>query len=69
LTPDRSAPLILIKANVCRLLKLRLEQDRFDVLNRDRTIPFPSTGHQKEFQQLFGAALRSAEIVRDEVRL
>jgi hypothetical protein len=46
-----------------------LVRDGFEVLNRDRTIPFPSTGQQKEFQQQFGAILRSAEIVTHETRL
>jgi hypothetical protein len=62
LTPDRSSPLILIKANVCRLLNPRLVRDGFDVVNGDRAVPFPSTGQQKKFQQQFAAILRSAEI-------
>src|SRR5262249_33413964 len=33
LTPDRSAPVVLIKANVCRLLQDRLACDGFNVLN------------------------------------
>lgn len=49
--PD--AALIVIKANVHRLLARRLSEDGFDVLNLDRMIPFPSTGHQNKFKPLF----------------
>ena len=62
LTPDRSAPLVLIKANVCRILRPKLVRDGFNVLNRDGAIPFPSTDQQKNFHERFGAILRSAEI-------
>jgi hypothetical protein len=60
LMPDRSTPLILIKANVCRLLKPKLAADRFNVLNSDCVVPFPSTGHQTEFYRQFGAIVKSA---------
>jgi hypothetical protein len=63
LTPDRSAPLVLIKANVCQILKPKLVQDGFNVLNRDDVVPFPSTGQQKKFHERFGAILRSAEVL------
>ena len=36
LSPDRPAPLILIKENVCRLLEARLREDGFNVLNAGR---------------------------------
>jgi len=62
LTPKRSAPLILIKANVCRILKPKLVQDGFNVLNRDELVPFPSTGQQPKFHERFGAILRSTEV-------
>jgi hypothetical protein len=53
LTPDRSAPLILIKQNVCRILEPLLTHDRFNVLNRGIVVPFPSTGHQRQFHEKF----------------
>jgi hypothetical protein len=59
---DRSIPLVLIKKNVCRILKPKLVQDGFNVLNGDCLIYFPSTGQQKEFHRQFGAILESAEI-------
>jgi len=62
LTPDRSAPLVLIKANVCRILKPKLVQDGFNVLNRDDSVPFPSHGQQNKFHKRFSAILRSVEI-------
>ena len=58
LLTDQSTPLILIKANVYRLLKNRLIEDTFNVLN-DRSLPFPSTGHQTEFYNAFAAILKS----------
>jgi hypothetical protein len=60
LLPDRSVPLILIKANVCQSLEGRLKRDRFNVLNRGRVVYFPSTGRQKEFHQQFGSILKSS---------
>ena len=59
LLPDRSAPLILIKENVCRLLKARLKKDGFNVLNSGRVIYFPSHGRQKDFHRQFAAVLQS----------
>jgi hypothetical protein len=59
LSPDRSAPLVLVKANVCQLLEPRLTADGFKVLNDGRVVYFPSTGRQKEFHQQFGAILNS----------
>lgn len=59
LLPDRSAPLVLIKANICRLLEPRLAADGFSVLNGSRIIYFPSTGRQKEFQEQFRAVLNA----------
>src|SRR6516164_7187501 len=59
LLPDRSAPLILIKGNVCRLLEPRLKEDGFNVLNAGRVIYFPSHGRQKDFHRQFAAVLES----------
>jgi hypothetical protein len=57
LIPNRSAPIVLIKANVCRILGPLLSKDGFNVLNGDRDIYFPSHGRQKEFKDQFGAVL------------
>ena len=54
LLPDRPAPLILIKENVCRLLEARLREDGFG-----RVIYFPSHGRQKDFHRQFAAVLES----------
>ncbi len=62
LTPDLSVPVILIKANVCRLLEHRLTADSFNVVNRGRSIPFPSHGWQNQFQRVFGATLKAAGV-------
>jgi hypothetical protein len=55
---DRSIPLVLIKANVCRILEPKLTDDGFNVLNGGRITYFPSTGRQKEFQRQFSAIVK-----------
>jgi hypothetical protein len=57
LNPDRSAPLILIKANVCKLLEPRLTADGFKVLNGGHSIYFPGHGRQNDFARQFRAVL------------
>jgi hypothetical protein len=52
---DPSIPLVLIKANVCRLLEPRLTAEGFNVLNRGRAIYFPAAGRQKQFEEQFSA--------------
>ena len=44
------SPLILIKANICRLLEDKLKLKGFNVLNKGVVVPFPSSGQQKRFQ-------------------
>jgi hypothetical protein len=58
--PDRSIPIALVKANVCRLLDRRLTEDGFSVLNRGRVIYFPGSGRQKEFQRQFSNILTTS---------
>jgi hypothetical protein len=60
LMADRSKPLILIKANVCRILEPKLNDDRFNVLNRGNAVYFPGSGRQTDFHHQFGAILKSA---------
>jgi hypothetical protein len=62
LIADRFTPIILIKANVCRILGPKLEAEGFNVLNRGRIVYFPSTGRQREFEQQFAEILRSTAI-------
>jgi hypothetical protein len=42
-------PIILIKANICRILEPRLRQEGFVVQNNGLVVPFPSNGWQKSF--------------------
>lgn len=49
LSRDQSSKILLIKANVCRLLERRLIADGFNVVNHGAVIPFPGSGHQAEF--------------------
>lgn len=47
---NKNAKIVLIKANVCRLLRSRLCLDNFGVLNSEKDIiPFPSNGWQNVF--------------------
>jgi hypothetical protein len=57
---DRRTPLILIKANVCRVLEPLLTKEGFNVINGGRVIYFPSTGQQKKFEKQFADVLESA---------
>jgi hypothetical protein len=55
----RAAPIILIKVNVCRILRPKLLKDGFNVLNKDNDdIPFPSHSHQIKFGEMFGTLLK-----------
>jgi hypothetical protein len=42
---------VLVKANVCALLGSILTWHGFPILNRGRTIPFPSNGQQTKFRE------------------
>ena len=55
---EKNIPLILVKANVCRLLEEKLKKDGFNVLNNGMAIPFPSTGHQNEFAEKIAEVLK-----------
>lgn len=46
--------IVLVQANVCRLLEPKLRESGFNVLNRGKVIPFPSSGQQNKF----GVAVR-----------
>jgi hypothetical protein len=63
LLPDRSVPVVLIKANVCRILEPKLTKDGFNVINTGAVIYFPSTGQQKKFDHQFASVLKAARIV------
>jgi hypothetical protein len=62
LTPDRSAPIILIKSNVCRVLRSKLVRDGFRVLNGETIVFFPSSGQRGRFRDQFRTVLSSAEL-------
>jgi hypothetical protein len=61
LTGGRPTPVVLLKANVCRILEPRLVADGFNVINRGRVVSFPSTGQQTKFHEQFGAILNGTE--------
>jgi hypothetical protein len=51
--------LVLVKANVCRLLDSKLTDAGFTVLNHGKSIPFPSTGQQRKFRDAVRLVLGS----------
>jgi hypothetical protein len=59
--PDRRTPIILVKANICRLLKERLQAYGFNIINDVEIIPFPSHNHQPEFHQRLRELFRKGE--------
>ncbi|ODR93938.1 hypothetical protein AUC70_10040 [Methyloceanibacter stevinii] len=52
--------LVIIKANVCRLLDAVLVRDGFSVLNRGTVVYFPGFGRQAEFHRQFAYVLKRA---------
>jgi hypothetical protein len=52
-TQWREVPVVLIKNNVCQLLEPKLKETGFKVLNKGRTIDFPSAGRQSDFHEQF----------------
>jgi hypothetical protein len=57
LTPTRNVPLVLVKANVCRILEPLLSKAGFNVLNGGTAIYFPSNGQQTNFKKQFAAVV------------
>jgi len=51
LEPSQKVPLLLLKANICRLLEPRLAGAGFEVLNHGVVLPFPSSGQQGNFSR------------------
>jgi hypothetical protein len=47
---DLGTKLVLAKTNICRLFDTTLTAHGFEVLNRGKIIPFPSTGQQNKFR-------------------
>ncbi len=66
LIADRPVPVILIKVNVYQILKPKLEEQGFNVINGYIAIPFPSHGQQKKFAEKFSAVLNAAGIESGE---
>ncbi len=54
---DPKIPLLLIKANVCRILEPLLGRDGFNVINRGCLVPFPSNGQQGRFAAAVAALI------------
>jgi hypothetical protein len=54
---DKTTPIILIKANICRLLEEPLFEDGFNVVNDSVIIPFPLHYHLNAFLEKVGKLL------------
>lgn len=52
ISPDKDVPIILVKANICKMLDGRLTAEGYNVINKGVVIPFPSTGNQKRFHSV-----------------
>lgn len=50
LAPDKNVPILLVKANVCELLEPLLTARGYTVLNKGRSVAFPSHGNQPKFR-------------------
>jgi hypothetical protein len=55
---DDDTPIVLIKANVCRLLEHRLIEDGFTIINAGTEVYFPSSGQQGRFREQFEAIFK-----------
>lgn len=62
LTPDKKVPIILVKANICRLLAVPLKSAGFNVVNNGITVPFPATGQQGKFRKLIALVLKNIDL-------
>lgn len=49
---DSDVGIILVKSNICRLLENKLIDDKFNVLNKCKIIPFPIHYHFETFKKL-----------------
>ena len=51
-------PVVLVKANVRKLLEPKLNKDGFKVLNEGRSVYFPGSGRQRDFDRQFREIVR-----------
>lgn len=63
----KPTPLLLLKANVCRILEPKLVADGFNVINDGQVVYFPSTGRQLTFHSQFAEILSAAALPSDSV--
>ena len=56
-------PVVLVKANVCRLLEGPLRAAGFNVLNAGRATYFPAAGQQGRFHEQFGVVVSGAGLL------
>jgi len=59
---NKNPDVILIKANICRLLERKLRSDGFNVKNGGVIVPFPSNGQQKNFLREMNKIYRSRQM-------
>jgi hypothetical protein len=59
---NQGAKLVLVKANICRLLEKPLKSAGLNVTNNGTVVPFPSHNHQANFHKNIKKVLREAKI-------
>jgi hypothetical protein len=59
---NQRVKVVLVKANICRLLEEPLKSAGFRVINNGAVVPFPSHNHQANFQENIKKVLREAKI-------
>ena len=60
LDPGKEVPLVLVKANVCKVLEHRLKTKGFKVINDGQSIPFPGSGRQRDFREKIALVLEES---------
>jgi hypothetical protein len=59
-----AAPLVLIKANVCRFLEPKLKEDGFDVLNKGRPVLLSDLVAPAQFRSAVSRSCRGNRLIR-----
>jgi hypothetical protein len=62
LNPNKTIPLILVKANICRLMEPLLKKQGFLVVNEGTVVPFPSSGQQTNFREKIALVIEKSGI-------
>lgn len=53
----KDTPILIVKANVCKLYNEKLKSEGYNVINKGTIIPFPSHGQQNRFNSVASKVL------------